>query len=347
MLKINALRRACITAPAFAISKLSLYPTFGIKNFSGKAPSEHGKPAASSETRYYPFALTSSMEPLPHDLSVGALSPGAHAAFLYSSAAEQADTLQTFVGAALHANHRVVYVGDGEYGEHALKAYGEGGVRAIASGQFMIENSANTYMAGGRFDAKRMLAHYNAALADALSEGYSGLRVAADMGWAAAGLDGKEQLVAYERTLDRALDGRPAVVLCQYDRRLFDEDILAALAAAHMHSAHPDPLHHSRQLRVMRTYEPHGVQISGEIDVLNRRAFRDALLHVVSLSDGHIVIDLRGVKYLDAGAIGAIVNAAQHANRSSIEIRVPVNLRRFFEALEPTLPPTVHADVAE
>lgn len=286
------------------------------------------------------------MEALPHDLSVGALSPGAHAAFLYSSAAEQADTLKTFVGAALRANHRVVYVGDGQYGEHAFKAYGEGGARAIASGQFLIEHSANTYMAGGRFDANRMLAHYSAALDSALSEGYSGLRVAADMGWAAAGLDGKEQLIAYERTLDRALDGRPAVVLCQYDRRLFDEGVLAALAAAHTHSAHPDPLHQSRQLRIMRTYEPHGVRISGEIDVLNRRAFRDALLHVVSMADGHIVIDLSNVGYLDAGAVGAIVKAAQHAHRSSLEIRVPAGLRRFFEALEPTLPPIVHIDVA-
>lgn len=287
------------------------------------------------------------MDTHPNDLTVGALSHGAHAVLLYSSGAEQADVLETFVDAALNANDRLLYVGDREHGERGLKAYGTAGARALSSGQFLIEDSDNTYMAGGRFDAARMLAHYGGAVDAAIADGYSGLRVAADMGWAVRGLDRKDGLVQYERAINQALGGRAAVVLCQFDRRLFDDEVLVALTAAHTHTAHPEPLHQSMQLRVARTYEPHGVQAFGEIDVSSRAAFREALLRVASSPESRMVIDLRGVQYLDAGSVGAIVSAAQQTNRTSIEIRFSRGLRRIFETLEPTLPRTVHVEEAE
>ena len=284
------------------------------------------------------------MEFHSRNLAVGDLRHGSHAALLYSSRAEQSDALKTFVDETLHAHDRLIYVGDAEHGERALKYYGAAGARAIASGQFILENSSNTYLKDGAFEGGRMLRHYRTALDTALADGYKGLRVAADMGWAVPTLDRHNALAAYEGTLDDAFAGRPAVVLCQYDRRLFDEEALALLAAAHQHSAHPDPLHQSPQLRITRTYEPNGVHVSGEIDLFSRTAFREALMRVAASRESGMVVDLSGVSYLDAGSIGAIVNAARHAKGSVIAIRVPAHLHRMFETLEPTLPGTVHVE---
>lgn len=285
------------------------------------------------------------MESHPGHVPVGDLSHGAHAALFYSSRAEQADVLETFVDSALHANDRLLYVSDGDHAERALKAHCSGGARALASGQFIVDNWTNTYMADGHFDGKRMLAHYRAAVADALTEGYSGLRVAADMGWS-HGLKSKDALFSYERVFDGAFENLPAVVLCQYDTRLFDDEAIAALANAHAHAAHPDPLYDSLDLRITRTYQPNGVRAYGQIDLLSRTAFRDALLRAAASDEGRMVVDLSAIKYLDAGSVGAIVKAAQVAKCSAVEVRVPAHIYKLFEMLQPTLPRALRVEQA-
>lgn len=249
--------------------------------------------------------------------------------------------------AALGSNDRLLYVGDTEYGERALAAFGAAGDRALADGRFIVENSANTYMRDGHFSGSRMVAHYRKAVYDAVSDGFDGLRVAAEMSWAVQGLDGKERLVEYERTLDRALEGKAAIVLCQYDRRLYHSDDVAAIETAHVHSARPNPLFASRTLYLERTYAPHGLLARGELDVTTREAFRDALLQIASSpGEDRLVVDLRRVAYLDAGAVGALVGAALAAQQVTIALRVSPAIGKTFEILASTLPRSIEIEEA-
>lgn len=278
------------------------------------------------------------MDPHPRTRAVGVLSHGDHSSLLYSSVREQMDVTAALVKDALVRNERVICVGEPAYAERASSAFGKTGARAIANGQLLLENSAETYMREGRFDAERMLRHYSASINDAVADGYSGLRVAADMSWAGIVPESGEDLIRYEHTLDSVLEKYPAVVVCQYDRRIFSEAALASLQAAHNSEARPNPLHESMQLSIEREYDPHGLRVAGEIDISNRAAFRSAIAQLAASPEQHIVVDLAGVEYMDAASIAALALAALNAPAGSMHVRLSGALGRVFRTAMPTLP---------
>lgn len=288
------------------------------------------------------------MDAKPRSLAVGALSHGEHSSFSFASRSEQMDTLGPFVHDGLARNERVLYVGDAASGESLVTAFGSVAARALAASQFIIEDPGDTYMSGGHFDAERMLRHYSAVVRQALADGYAGVRIAADMRWAAEALDDINDLIAYEGTVDGVLGVEPAVVLCQYDRRVFDEVTLSAIEAAHQSRAHANPIHESTHLRIERSYDPHGLTVFGDIDIANRLPFRDALVDLCRSPETSKIIDLTQVGYMDAASIAAIAVAALQSSASGgIHARVSKQLNRIFQLVCPTLPNVMAVEEVE
>lgn len=278
------------------------------------------------------------MDAKPRSLAVGALSHGVHSSFSFASRSEQMDTLGPFVRDGLTRNERVLFVGDPGSSESLLTEFGGAAARAFTSSQFIIEDPGDTYMSGGHFDAERMLRHYSGVVRQALADGYAGVRIAADMRWA-ADLDNIDDLIAYEGTVDGVLGVEPAVVLCQYDRRIFDDATLAAIEAAHTVCAHPNPIHESTHLRIERSYDPYGLKVAGDVDIANRRPFREALLDLSRSPEASKVVDLTRVGYIDAASIAAIAAAALQSNATGgIHARISKQMNRIFQLVCPTLP---------
>jgi signal transduction histidine kinase len=67
----------------------------------------------------------------------------------------------------------------------------------------------------------------------ALSEGYSALRVTGEMSWALKGLPGSEKIIEYEAKLNDFFPGSNCLAICQYDRRRFGPEVLLDVLTTH------------------------------------------------------------------------------------------------------------------
>src|SRR5947207_2866712 len=93
----------------------------------------------------------------------------------------------------------------------------------IAAGDIEIIRYSEWYLKDGSFDVERMIAASRKKLAQAMANGYAGVRLAANE-TSPLSTDWKE-FSQYERKLDQLIDGQPILVLCSYP--------IAAATAAH------------------------------------------------------------------------------------------------------------------
>ena len=104
---------------------------------------------------------------------------------------------------------------------------------ALDSGQLEVRPWTDSYLQEGRFRAARMLAYIRRVLREVDTDRFDGARVIGTMDWAVEGLDGVDELVAYESGLNRIL-ARPGVsVFCVYDARRHPAARLKEILSVH------------------------------------------------------------------------------------------------------------------
>lgn len=174
-----------------------------------------------------------------------------HLASIYERQKDQFAAVVPFIKQGLEQGERCLYVADDNTEEEVLEALREGGIdvgAAIESGALSIHTKGDTYLRTGEFETGAMLEFWQEALAKAKGEeGYSGVRAAAEMTWALdeAALDEAvldearedqgvlDQLVEYEALLNDLYSGEDYVVLCQYSRERFPEEVLSEVIQSH------------------------------------------------------------------------------------------------------------------
>jgi hypothetical protein len=176
-----------------------------------------------------------------------------------------------------------------------------GFVEATARGQLAVVSTWDVHLARGAFDPERMTGGFSQAVDEALADGYGGLWVSVDMTWATESLPGVELLVEYETGAGGLFAPRRMAAVCQYDRRRFGADLLADACAGHFGSPG------NARLRFALTERPPGGALYGQVDATNRGAF-GALL--AQLPDGEAQLDLVGVDFMDAAAVGELARVA-------------------------------------
>jgi two-component system, sensor histidine kinase PdtaS len=159
-----------------------------------------------------------------------------HAAFIYQTDEEHRKLLAWFLRQGLERHERVIYIHD-VLPAHVITAFLESDVQeagaCLASGQLSILGTGETYISEGVFDPRRMTAVLQKETKLARMDGYSALRVTAEMTWALRGVPGSERLIEYETGLNEIeMHGR-CLTLCQYDRRCFPPSILLYVLASH------------------------------------------------------------------------------------------------------------------
>jgi hypothetical protein len=175
-----------------------------------------------------------------------------------------------------------------------------GFAEASGRGQLAVVSTWDVHLFRGMFDPERMVRGFATAVDEARRDGYDGLWVSVDMTWASEELPGVEHLVDYEAGAGGLFAARHLAAVCQYDRRVFDPVLLARACAGH--SGSPG----SARLRFTPTDRPAGAAFSGQIDATNRAAFGALLAQLA----GGAHIDLAGVDFLDAGAVGELLRVA-------------------------------------
>ena len=161
---------------------------------------------------------------------------GDHACLTFTDAEERLDLVAAFVRDGLRAGLKVVcwtdtHAPDGLAGELAFRSVRAGA--AMRRGQLQIAPVSSTLLADTTADATKMVEVLNAELDAAGRDGYRGLRVAADMGWATNPLAAADQLVGFESAVAELFSDGRLCLFCQYDRERFDAVTLAFASKAH------------------------------------------------------------------------------------------------------------------
>lgn len=102
----------------------------------------------------------------------------------------------------------------------------------------LIITDRSGYLREGTFDPNAMITYWQMHETLALSDGFAGLRVMADMTSvispaALAGGSGVDRLIALEVMLNAFFPGRRILALCQYDRRDFSPTVVKDVLRAH------------------------------------------------------------------------------------------------------------------
>lgn len=178
---------------------------------------------------------------------------------------------------------------------------------------------------GGKLDPAILCDMLRGYAAQAREDGYSGLRVVADMDWLLPFRPEMAQIIGLELQLDRLIAELDVTLVCAYRTSSFDT--AAIIAALTVHSAqrggHPLP-----QFRFTAA-GPQSWRLSGEIDLRVSDMFRAALGTAASL--GECVIDVSGLRFVDVSGMRTLAVASRTA-ASGIRLHgASQGLRRLWD----------------
>ena len=250
-------------------------------------------------------------EELATATSVDLLSPGDHACLTFSDEEERLDIVAAFARDGLSAGHRVLCYTSAYQPAELHGRLSDRGVLAgddTRPGQLDLR-PAQAWLAGAGFRPSAVLDELSGAIDLARSEGYPGLRVAADMGWAADPVVGVEHLVTFEKQVSQLFADARVTAVCQYDRQQFDAVTLASTTAVHSCAVAATVYHDDPVLRILRQHSPGGIRVSGELDYTAMDVFREALAEAVRLGE-HVHVNLAKLRFIDAASAGALVQVA-------------------------------------
>lgn len=204
-------------------------------------------------------------------------------------------------------------------------------VLARERGQLVVSSMREVISPDREFTAARQMGRLGEETQRATAEGYAGLRAFIDMGWVAA-LGAEVEVMMHRETGAEALFAdRPYTEICAYDRRRFDDAVVAA-----MEEAHPRTL--LERLGTLRTVrEPEGVlHFIGEADAANQatftRSLRIALAHTRSAR--RLTVDLTRLHFLSVGcAVGLLTSLHDAASHDLVEVRCDRGQRRMLRRL--------------
>jgi AcrR family transcriptional regulator len=156
-----------------------------------------------------------------------------HVCALLEGPEDAARLLTPFVLQGLERGDRVVHVV--EHATAYLRRLGRHAdvSAAVESGQLDVRTWEGVYLSSGRFRASTMLTYIRRLLREGPGLGFSATRIIGDMEWARDGVPGVEDLVAYERGLDRILARPQTVAVCAYDVRRHSGSRIAEILEAH------------------------------------------------------------------------------------------------------------------
>lgn len=175
---------------------------------------------------------------------------------------------------------------------------------ALARGQLEVCPAENVYAPGGIFDVDTTLAKVRDHVERSRAQGYPGIYVAGEMGWALVAST-TDRLAEYERRLAELMDGGGVVIFCQYDHARFTTGALADVTDAHQVDVSPDLAAIGRDGRLAAAHVgPSGtLRLAGDLDFGCADALASVLAHHYH---GHLHLDLADIDFVDVTGMRAM-----------------------------------------
>lgn len=234
---------------------------------------------------------------------IGGLGSHDHICWVFDTPDEYRSLAGRFLADGLAGGLRVVFIAgwarddelDGIDGFAAARAAGAAEVRNLGA-----------YGAVPAIDPDAQLQAFAEMTAQAVADGFSGLRVAADTTPLLRSEAARAAFARYEFMVDGHMARQPMSAMCGYNRTELSRDAMAELAG--MHPLAPTS---STALRLFAA-DPQSTTaaavLAGEVDVAGYDQLRRSLSRAdLALEDGTITIDARELTFLDHRGLMALV----------------------------------------
>jgi hypothetical protein len=120
----------------------------------------------------------------------------------------------------------------------ALESLGIDAGAQASKGALEIHTEDEVYFPGGRFEPQTMIEMLERSIEEAIAAGFTGFRTAGEMSWALKDTRCQDsnccdQLLRYEKLVQEAYPGKPAIGLCQYPLNGFPRRVISLVLEAH------------------------------------------------------------------------------------------------------------------
>jgi anti-anti-sigma factor len=255
-----------------------------------------------------------------------------HICWVYDEDDEAFDrAVRRFLAGGLERRERVLVIGNRVIDSIGTPADGFGDAAALlADGALRTLTTAEAYEAAGEFVPHVQRTFYDDATQEALADGYTGLRVVAEVTALAEDPVGRATLAEWEHLADEYVAQESGfTAMCAYSSRL-SPDALADVASVH-------PLVHAPAAApsFQVFFDGPRVALSGSVDTFSA----DRLARVLASSPvgpGGAVLDLEAVEFMDVAASRVIARWAGDLGirHLSLEVRGASPLvRRMWQVL--------------
>ncbi|MHA2302399.1 MAG: MEDS domain-containing protein [Candidatus Thorarchaeota archaeon] len=159
-----------------------------------------------------------------------------HTCCLYHSDTEDAIVVHRFLQEGLTRREKILYIIDPLGNTSFLNGLPHEDVdvvSAITRGQLVFLTTLESYLQTSPFDPAHMIQLLHRETDQALEEGYTGLRVTADMTWALHHNVPPHTLIAYETQVDAFINHGTCTGLCRYGRWSFPSTLLEDILPIH------------------------------------------------------------------------------------------------------------------
>lgn len=151
---------------------------------------------------------------------IAQLSIPSHSCLIYRSSDEQTEVTSEFLARGLMRGEQCIFLEAPERTKAVRDALERTGVNVAeeeARGALVLSSDRN-FLAGGQFEGARTIAFLGQTLQQALTDGFSALRVTGDMNWELGDDQNFQILPDYEAELDRYVSRHRIIGMCQYRR---------------------------------------------------------------------------------------------------------------------------------
>jgi anti-anti-sigma regulatory factor len=231
-----------------------------------------------------------------------------HVCWGYDDADRRRGRVQEFLAEGLTLGERVCYLTSGDVDAVLADLCGVDWLAtALRDGSAQVASLEAIHPAGAVADPATRVGAYARATEEAVTAGYTGLRVAVE---ATALVRTPAQLAAvtrYEHLIDRYLAGSPFSALCAFNRAELGEETIEHLACLHRTSNTPGP---GFRLHAGSTPDC-AAEMAGELDVTNRKLFAQVVPQIEPPPGADLVVDASGLTFIDHYSLRQLADHAQ------------------------------------
>lgn len=169
-------------------------------------------------------------------MELESLHHGSHVCSIYQNKQQQFRLVFGYLMEGLGLNEKVVYVADDNSPEviiSELKKAGHDIDPFLKSKQLEVLTKKETYLKDGEFSPGKMISFIEEVERNALKDGFSGFRGTGEMTWIIDSLADSKRLVEYESKLNDFFDNSKSRLICQYNEKKINNEILSSAIRTH------------------------------------------------------------------------------------------------------------------